>query len=105
MQNRTLITEAFSKLLRIVTPEVRNCFVEEVRGVLTKEFVEFEWLGLLDQWKRLSKTRVVVNQDKKVLVLSNSSNFHWTFDVHMDPFAGFKTVPPAGTKRLGAKLR
>jgi len=35
--------------------------------VVTEEFVEFESLGLVDHWKLLSKTRVVVNQDKKIL--------------------------------------
>jgi len=72
--------------------------------VLTEGFVEFECLGLVDEWKRLTKTRVIVNQDKKVLVHSNSFRFHWTFDDHMDPFAGFTTVPPSGSKNLAVKL-
>ena len=49
-----------------------------------------------DQCKRLSKIRVVVNQDKKVLDVHK--------DVHMDPFAGVGSVPPAGSKRLAVKL-
>jgi len=48
-----LITDVFFKLpryelLNIVTPEVRNFFVEDVPGVVTEEFVDFECLGLVE---------------------------------------------------------
>ena len=77
-----MITEVLFRVLRyvllsIVTPEGRNSFVEEVSGELTEGFVEFEGLELVDHWKRLGKTRVVVNQDKKALVLSNRSHLYF----------------------------
>ena len=77
-----------------------NSFVKEVPQ---KDLYNLSTSDLLIIGNAIVKPEFV-NQDKKILVLSNSSHLYWSFDVHLDPFAGFRTVPPAGSKRPAVKL-
>jgi hypothetical protein len=63
-------------------------------------FEKFELLRSVEHRERFTKTRTIVNKIRKHLELSNSGNFHRTFDAHMDPFAGLRAVLPLNRQGL-----
>jgi hypothetical protein len=101
-----MITQVLLKRLRygILGSETDYCFIEQAPGMISSRFVNFERLRSFDQRESLSNTRVILEQNQKVLEHSNSSNFHSNLDDHMDDFVGLTAVFPAGSNRLAVEL-